>query len=517
MSGSRIEAKLELRSLTKAVYSDNRNVGLPPVEEAIDQDALRKDTTRWLSQSLRKKVDFCAGDGLSLLGRHLYEMVFRGEIARLFQATYKTFEAEAGRDSSATLRLEIVFHQDAEALAELPWEFLYYDKAGDGTFLSGGQHQLVLTRMIGNQKELTDQGTPRPLQILLAICTPPGLDSGVSRSDVEMIRDATDTDELARCSRKAESVTAISFLKRMDLDGKIKLTLLADPTFADLEEAVGSKPDIVHFVGHGDPGVLYMRRHADQLEDARADYQVAVSHGETPEPVAEYERVAVSKVETLFGEHRPRMVFLQACDSAAIDRETEVCTALKIAKTGVPAVVAMQYEIDAEGADKFALAFYAKLNNGGSITDAICAGRNVLAKTEGAAYAHRDFGTPVIYMHGDTVVIKAVDAGEGTSQHTQKQAMKQCPRCGYQYQFRSCPRCKLHFYCQCSKKPAGACDCERELEYPEGGYCGFCEHESEQPVWPPLTGLPGDRPQAPLPAAAAGSPAAGQDSFQRVS
>ena len=70
--------------------------------------------------------------------------------------------------------------------------------------------------------------------------------------------------------------------------------------------------------------------------------------------MAEHEQVDVSKVETLFRERKPRLVFLQACYGAALGRGVGFSTALEIVKAGVPAVVAMQYDIDAESADKFA-------------------------------------------------------------------------------------------------------------------------------------------------------------------
>src|SRR6266481_10153245 len=140
VSGTVIEARLTLHSPTKLVYTDDRHLN-QEFEETIDADPLRTDTTKWLTDSLRRRVDFCDVIGLRLLGRYLYQKVFRGSIAKAFDDTYDRFEEDVDGGQENTLRLVITFHPDAYELAELPWEFLYYVKSnGDGTFLSGEKH-----------------------------------------------------------------------------------------------------------------------------------------------------------------------------------------------------------------------------------------------------------------------------------------------------------------------------------------------------------------------------------------
>ena len=131
---------------------------------------------------------------------------------------------------------------------------------------------------------------------------------------------------------------------------------------------------------------------------------------------------------------------------------------------------------------------------GGSIADAVSEGRQKLATHgEGKAWAHRDFGTPVIYMHGDTVVVGPAaaplpvrpgiqpDSGARTPAAIPERMCRRCRREHCKY--RACPQCMLHFYCQCGKNPDRDCDCELELEEPQNAYCGACEHEAEQPPW----------------------------------
>lgn len=491
MNGNVTNVYLDLLSLEEVAYRDDRNLGDNP-KEHIDNDELRGATADWLIESLAERDDFCKDEGLRILGRHLYQKVFRGSIEKTFDRTYEYFEKAISDGSPGTLRLVITFHPEAEVLAALPWEFLYYAKKE--TFLSGGQHQLVLTRMVPRQEELRSGPPPeRKLSVLAAACTPDGLSSGIEPDGVRKIAAATTDGELAEAS-KGSNTKVLAYLKKLNLAQRIDLTILTDPEFSELETAVAENPNIIHFIGHGAPGRLYMRRSAELVERDRARSYLAQSAGQPAEKVTEHELVNASKVETLFRSQQPRLVFLQACYGASVGRGVAYSTALEIVKVGVPAVVAMQYEIGAGSADEFALAFYKKLMAGGSIADAVSEGRQKLATHgEGKAWAHRDFGTPVIYMHGDTVVVGPAAAplpvgpGIQPDQGARTPAAipeRMCRRCGREHcKYRACPQCMLHFYCQCGKNPDRDCDCELELEEPQNAYCGACEHEVEQPPW----------------------------------
>ena len=153
---------------------------------------------------MSQSSNFCDAEGLHVLGRHLYMKVFRGTIAETFNATYERFEKDISAGQPCTLRIVITFHPAAEALADLPWEFLYYVKTnGSGTFLSGETHELVLTRMVGDQKELKNEPVHQKLRVLVAVCTPVGLASGISQASIERIAAATDRN-LTAATAKAE-------------------------------------------------------------------------------------------------------------------------------------------------------------------------------------------------------------------------------------------------------------------------------------------------------------------------
>lgn len=528
MTGHVTAAYLELLSLTKVAYHDDRHVADDDqLEGDIDTDDLRRATTEWLRESLYDKVDFCQGEGLQILGRHLYQKVFWGAIEDMFDETYAYFERTAGDEDPGTLRLVITFHPDAEPLAALPWEFLYYAKKS--TFLSGGQHQLVLTRMVKDQELLKNEPlAEQKLRVLVAVCTPDGLNSGIERESVEKIAAVGTLRELAETGSTGINTRVLSYLKKLHLGQRIDLTILTDPEFCQLEEAVEGNPNIIHFIAHGAPGTVYMRRPSEIVNRELSQYRAAQSAGRRVEKVTEHEPVDASKVETLFGAHRPRLLFLHTCFGASSGRGVEVSTALEMVKVGVPVVVAMQYDIDARSADEFALTFYEKLMSGGTIADAVSVARRKLATDgEGKAWAHRNFGTPVIYMHGDTVVAKplsvpappATTPGSLADQGARTPSAipeRTCKRCGREHcKYLSCPDCRLHFYCQCAKNNALDCDCQVELEEPQNGWCGLCEHEVEQPPFPAAA-------QTDVPGPAAGPPElrpvpGAADSFQAAS
>ena len=456
---------LEFLDAKRVKYHDNRHLGTD-FDGELDTDPLRAATEDWLTRSLRERHEVCTGDGLKILGQHLYAKAFREKIDETFRQTFKDFEKSVRGNQPGALRLEIVFHQAAEKLAALPWEFLYYPYAkGGGTFLSGEKHTLVLTRVVADLG--AKMGTPleRPLRVLLAVCAPRGMASG--------------------------TVGGVKgLLVREEENGRLHLDFLEDPTYLQLQAAVQRKqdpPDIVHFIGHGTPGALIMRREPERVAAAVADHDIAQSRGDAARPVQQHEEIETSKVEALFQTYKPPLVFIQACYGASFfGRDVLYSTALEIARAEVPAVIAMQYDIGAEEADLFATTFYAQLIAGATIGEAVWAGRKELAIREGSAWEHRDFGTPVVYIEKDSEVV-----APATGQQPQKEerAALTCPRCGFGIRYWTCARCKLRLKCACAKENPG-CDCEAELEYPINGFCASCEHESSQPAWDEQGGQP---------------------------
>jgi CHAT domain len=450
MGGERFECKLKLLDAEHVQYSDNRHLD-ETFPEDLDADSLHTETAAWLARSLRERAEFCAAEGLRLLGHHLYERVFRGKVEEAFRSTVTEYEKLDREKRAAVLRLEIIFSPDAEMLAELPWEFLY-DPTAQG-FLAD-KYTLVLTRVVPGVSELVDGPVAHP-KILLAVCTPEGTAAGTTK-------------ELG------------ALLGEAHRDKKLELTSLSDPTYTMVESALRKKPHILHLIGHGTPGALKMRRDPERIKEAEAERAVAQSSGRAVAPVEKHEEIGTTKAEQLFKSFKPRLVFIQTCSGAAVGKDVLHSTALDIARCGVPAVVAMQYDIGAEEADRFAAAFYTSLISGSTIGEAVSAGRRVLAQREGTAWDHRDFGTPVVYVENDREVVEV--SSDGASKTS---ALRKCPRCDQSVKWSSCARCRLRLDCPCAGNDDVDCSCSEELEVPGSGFCAACEHSFDQPQWDP--------------------------------
>jgi hypothetical protein len=92
----------------------------------------------------------------------------------------------------------------------------------------------------------------------------------------------------------------------------------------------------------------------------------------------------------------PRFAFLHMCEGGAIDKhDSSAGVALRLAEEGVPAVVAMQHPIEINTSTIFSQAFYANLEAGWTLDEAVQLSRAKIAEQ----YADdRAFGTPVLYM-----------------------------------------------------------------------------------------------------------------------
>jgi CHAT domain len=75
---------------------------------------------------------------------------------------------------------------------------------------------------------------------------------------------------------------------------------------AILPTTVRIKPDIVHFIAHGEPDRLALIRPAGDIQKDKDD----------DKPLKEAAWCDAQEILDLFANHTPRLVFLQACDSA---------------------------------------------------------------------------------------------------------------------------------------------------------------------------------------------------------
>ncbi len=246
---------------------------------------------------------------------------------------------------------------EAPELAALPWEFLVDPRQEEYVCLQ--RHTPLVRYLSGPQP-------PRPLPV-----TPPLRILG-------MVADPTDLPRLQVTREQQRVETALKSLRSR---GLVELTWLDGQTWRDLQRAMRGGPwHVFHFIGHGgfdknsDEGLLIL---AD--EDGTSS------------------RLPATQLGRLLANHRSlRLTLLNACEGAqGSSRDIFASTAATLARRGMPAVIAMQYEITDQAALEFARAFYESLADGLPVDAAVSEGRLAIS----LAVNHSvEWGTPVLML-----------------------------------------------------------------------------------------------------------------------
>lgn len=164
----------------------------------------------------------------------------------------------------------------------------------------------------------------------------------------------------------------------------VRLSLLENPTLDTLRQRMRDEPiDVVHFIGHGGwtdsgEGALY-------FEDSEGRAR----------------RVGATVVaEALKVGHQARLVVLNACETGRLSRtptgrDPFLGTASALIMSGIPAVVAHQFEISDPAALAFSKAFYSYLAAGDPIEAAVAEGRQRILYHRESTW---EWCTPVLYL-----------------------------------------------------------------------------------------------------------------------
>ncbi len=283
-------------------------------------------------------------------GRELFDLLFAGETLAYYRRS-----ADQARREDADLRIRL--HLDDATLAALPWEF-FYDATHDDFLCLSTQTPVVRYLDVG--QPVAPLAVRAPLRVLGVIASPSELES----LDVALERQRVDR-------ALAELVNA----------GIVELVWLEGQTWRDVQRAMRRGPwHVVHFVGHGgydarrEEGVIWL---ADDDGTARA--------------------LAAGDLARLIADRRDlRLVLLNACESArpgALDIFSSTASAL--VRRGLPAVIAMQYEITDRAAIEFARSLYEALADGLPIDGAVSEAR--MAVKLDAPHS-MEWGTPVLHL-----------------------------------------------------------------------------------------------------------------------
>jgi hypothetical protein len=284
------------------------------------------------------------------LGAELFGWLFSGDARVLFDSSRQ----QAAREGSDHW-LRVTLRIRPPELAALPWEFLYDRRRDDYLSLSG-----PLVRYPDVLEPIRPLAVAPPLRVLAMVARP----SDRSQLDVEL-----------------EKQWLLRALADLALDGRVEVTWVPGQTWRELRRAMNQQQwHVFHFIGHG----------GFDRESGEGFIALGEEGGGTY-------RLAASKLGQLLGPHHSlRLVLLNSCESAQVDnRELFSSTATVLMRRGVPAVMAMQYEISDRAAIEFARAFYEAVADGLPVDLAVRDARLAMSLARPNSL---EWATPVLYL-----------------------------------------------------------------------------------------------------------------------
>jgi formylglycine-generating enzyme required for sulfatase activity len=308
-----------------------------------------------------RRIDSPEMAAAKTLGARLWDAVFNGVVRDCWHGSLSAAE-ERGRGLRLRLRLG-----EAPELADIPWEYLYMSAAG--RFLSLSQ-KTPLIRYLDLPQRITPLAVTPPLTILALISTP----TDFPALDVEA--------EWSRLSQALASLVAA---------GRVRLERLAEARLPALQKKLRrGDTHILHFIGHGgfdrqtEEGVLV-------LEDEWGRGRL----------------VGAEMLGTILHDHRSlRLAVLNACEGARGARADPLAgVAQTLVRQGIPAVIAMQFEITDAAAILFAEEFYAAVADGYPVDAALAEARKAIF----AAGNDMEWGTPVLHLRAPDGQLFALD------------------------------------------------------------------------------------------------------------
>jgi hypothetical protein len=282
-------------------------------------------------------------------GAALFNAVFAGDV----RACLRSAVDEARRENT---RVRLRIRLADPVLADLPWEFLYNPAVNRFLALSV---QTPLVRYMELPEIIQPAAVTPPIRVLVMISSP----SDYPTLDVE-----------AEWKRLNESLADLISA------GTIAVERLDDATLGALQRRLRrSQYHIFHFIGHGEfdqtlqEGVLLLER--------------ANKRGH---------RVGSQYLGMLLHDHDSlRLAILNACEGARSSRQDPFAgSAQSLVQQGIPAVIAMQFEIADDVASTFAHEFYGALADGLPIDAAVTEARKAIF----AGGREIEWATPVLYL-----------------------------------------------------------------------------------------------------------------------
>lgn len=285
-------------------------------------------------------------------GRRLYEAVFPGEIQTRLAESLAKVQGQKG------LRIRLRLSQ-APALTELPWEFLY--AGAHGGFLAHSIWTPIVRYIDLPHPSRRGISAPLPLNILVMISNP--VDRRYAALDVQ-----------------AEWQSLQGAFERLQTQGQVQLTLVKQATLSALQQQLREGVyHVFHFIGHG-------------AFDERTQKGVLILEDEEGQSKA----VPGYHLNTFLRDHKSlRLALLNACEGARTAISDPFAgVAQQLVRDGLPAVIALQFDMTDQAALALAQVFYGVVASGHPVDYALAEARKAIY----TAGNEVEWGAPVLHL-----------------------------------------------------------------------------------------------------------------------
>jgi hypothetical protein len=285
------------------------------------------------------------------VGERLFDAVFAGPVGECLRRS-----TDRAREQQTTLRIRLRL-ADCPDLADLPWELLYDRR--DDWFLALSGHTPVVRYV-----QLPDQ--PRAIQINLPL---------------RILVIKSEPVDCPPLDLTAEWEQVAGALVELRDAGLVAFTELTSPTLGELRRALLNDTfHVLHYMGHG----AFDQQNGGMLLFAdRVGHSVPVTGGDLGVMLRDHTSM--------------RLAVLNACEAGRTDPTDPFAgVADTLVRRGIPAVVAMQFEVTDVAAVEFAPALYGALAAGRPVDVAVAEARKAMYTVSPIEWA-----TPVLYLRGD--------------------------------------------------------------------------------------------------------------------
>jgi len=331
---------------------------------ALQQDKLRTALERGKTRHI------CLEDVQPVqdIGKELFNAIFTGNVLRLYD---KSSSIVAQQEMGLRLRLYL----NAPELVSYPWEFLHDPQQGDYICFS---RNTPVVRYLELPQKIKPISLKPPIHILCMVASP------------------RDCDPL-NVAREKEWVEKA--VKPLVEQGVITLKWAEDQTWQYLQnEMREGQWNIFHFIGHG----------GFDKETNEGYIALADKDGNT-------DRLYARELAQYLADHKSLgLVVLNCCESARSGQQDVISgTSSVLIRSGIPAVIAMQYAISDEAAIVFSGSFYDSLADGYPIDASMAEARKAMRQ---ACKGTVEWGTPVLYLRSSDGVLFTIDRTKETPQ-----------------------------------------------------------------------------------------------------